>query len=252
MKIINLYENLLLEHAITSCERTFGKELFGQELGGSEKDTKTEKDYANAIHNFTKHEFGRNINPELLKALDNLKKCSSSYPEVLIPESTVVYRSVNTTLSTFINLKQPFITKTPFNYQYKANAPIQSWTTDESVASLFGYTDSSVTSLADEYFDEGYNKSVEMSNKFMEMVKVQHSNLKLALTLEYHTNSSEFLFKSKYFKLLSSQQHEDEVLRISNKPIQVLAQFNPNTDDEDFLSIKSMNFLSLLSRYVSQ
>ena len=72
-----------------------------------------------------------------------------------------------------------------------------------------------------------------------------NEDLRMAFVLEYTTNPKEFIFKSKYFRILSAAHHEDELIRIDNKPIQVNAKFN---DHEDvFLSGKGL----LLMKYIN-
>ena len=64
--------------------------------------------------------------------------------------------------------------------------------------------------------------------------------------LKYTTNPKEFIFKAKYFRMLSTSHHEDEVLRIDNKPVQTSIKFNSHEDV--FLSTKGF----MLIKYVNQ
>ena len=75
-------------------------------------------------------------------------------------------------------------------------------------------------------------------------------DLKMAFVLEYTTNPNEFIFKSEYFRILSKAYHEDELIRITNKPINVMAKFN---DHEDvFFTLKSYQLIKLINKAISE
>lgn len=75
-------------------------------------------------------------------------------------------------------------------------------------------------------------------------------DLRIAFVLEYMTNSDEFIFKSKYFRMLSMAHHEDELIRIDNKAINVLAKFN---DHEDvFLTGKGLMLMKYINKAISE
>jgi hypothetical protein len=73
-----------------------------------------------------------------------------------------------------------------------------------------------------------------------------HEDLRIPFIIEYATNPKEFIFKAKYFRMLSTSHHEDEVLRIDNKPVQTTIKFNSHEDV--FLSTKGF----MLIKYVNQ
>jgi hypothetical protein len=250
MKLIKLYESLLNEAAVTSCVAKFGYELFGQELGGREKDTPTETNYIDLINKFTRVEFGRKINPGFVTAIDNLKRCTSEYPDVLIPEKEKVYRGIMIPLRYFINTKSQILIDKPISYIYKASNMVQSWSTSKESASLFGFADS-IFELYNEYIENGYNKSKSATYQFFEDIKTKHSDIKIPFILQYSTNKSEFLFKSKFLSILSFQVAENEVLRVDNKPIETLAYFNSNTEDFDYLPLEATQMLSDFSNYIT-
>lgn len=246
MEIIKLYETLIIETQVDSCVKTFGNQLFGQELGGTEKDTKTEKNYADLISRFSSEEYGRNMNPNFVKAINSLKGCVGQYKDVLLPENNLIYRGLTLPLSYFLEKRQPIITNEPFPYTYKATSAIQSWSVNPDIAALFGNNDE-INALGEQFAEGGYNTSMEKAKEFIEYVKIKHPNLKIAMILQYKTNKSDFLFKSKYFKILSNNTHEDEVLRISNKPITVNAKFNYHEDV--FITYNGMMVLKLISKF---
>src|ERR1700719_2699149 len=107
MKIYKLYESLIIEASAEACVKKLGYELFGHELGGKEKNTGLENQYIRAISDFTDNQYGEETTPEFIKAMDTLKGCMKEYPEVLIPESTDVYRGIVIPVKYFIDKKQP-------------------------------------------------------------------------------------------------------------------------------------------------
>ena len=94
MKIYEAYKTLLIEAEIESCVKKFGHELFGHELGGKEPNTGIENTYVRDIENFTDNKYGEEIDSSFVKALKTLKTCMGQYPEVLVPDTTSVYRGV--------------------------------------------------------------------------------------------------------------------------------------------------------------
>jgi hypothetical protein len=75
-------------------------------------------------------------------------------------------------------------------------------------------------------------------------------DLRMAFVLEYTTNPNEFIFKSKYFKRLSKAYHEDELIRVDNSPINVIANFNNHEDV--FISSKGVQLIKLINLAISE
>lgn len=246
MEILKIYNNLITETAAQSCVRSFGKELFAQPLGGNEPNTTLEDDYLNIISDFTDASYGDSIKPEFLAAIKNLKGCMKSYPEVLVPETTKVYRGLTLPVSEFINSKHIIDTKQLFDYTYKTPYLIQSWSTSFDIASSFGNNEV-LNEIADQLDLSNYNTP---QNRQELLKLVTKEGLTIAFVLEYTSNSSEFLFKSKYFKKISANEHEEEILRIGNKPIVVKAKFN---DHEDvFLSMNGLRLIKLINLAIGE
>jgi hypothetical protein len=246
MKILELYKNLITETEITSCVKNFGYELFGHELGGHEKNTGLENSYIRDINDFTDNMYGEEINPDLVKAFKTLKSCMKQYPEVLIPEKTKAYRGVTIPVKYFIENKNPIDTVKPFNYVYKASSQIQSWSPDFDIASTFGNQDS-LNNFSESFNISNYQTKEARQELLQSLVS---EKIRLAVVLEYVTNSNEFLFKSKYFRMLSRNSHEDEIIRIDNKPISVLAKFN---DHEDvFLTMNSLKLIKVINYSIQE
>lgn len=241
MKILKLYNDLLTETKIESCVNNFGYELFGNQLGGKETNTDLENSYIKTISDFTDTKYGEQITPEFIKTVNKLKTCINQYPEVLIPEKTKVYRGLNIALSDIIKQNQIINLKNTIPYIYKSKYKIESWTTNYDIAATFGNHDKLNEIAKDINFND-----YKSSEKRQELLKqLLSSNLKIAFILSYDSNQEEFMFKSKYFKKLSMANHEDEIIRFSNKPIKVEAKFN---DHEDvFLTYNGM----LLIKYIN-
>lgn len=246
MKIYKIYESIITEAEITSCVKKFGYELFGHELGGKEKNTGIENNYVRDISDFTDNKYGEEITPEFINALTTLKGCVKQYPEVLIPEKTNVFRGITIPVKYFINKNQPINLTGPNPYVYKASNKIQSWSNSFDAASTFGNHDTLNEISKNINFSE---YSTPESRKQLLNLMISE-DLRIAFVLEYMTNSNEFIFKSKYFRILSGAHHEDELIRIDNKPIQVTAKFN---DHEDvFLSGKALSLIKYINQGIKE
>lgn len=246
MKIHKLYESVLTENEMTSCVKKFGYELFGHELGGKEANTGMENQYVRDIADFTDNKYGEEITPEFVSALKILKGCMTQYPEVLIPEKTKVYRGITIPLKYFVNKKQVINLSAPNPYVYKASSKIQSWSNNFDAASIFGNHDT-LNEVASNIDFKELNTPEERRDMLTEMVD---EDLRIAFVLEYMTNSDEFIFKSKYFRMLSAAHHEDELIRIDNKAINVLAKFNEHEDV--FLTLKGLTLMKYINKAISE
>lgn len=132
------------------------------------------------------------------------------------------------------------------DYVYKANSKIQSWSTDYTTASTFGNHDmlNEVSKSLD------FNELNSSENRYDLLMDLINDDLRIAFVLEYVTNPNEFIFKSKYFRMLSMVNHEDELIRIDNKPINVIAKFNNN--ENFFISQKSINLLYKINLAITE
>lgn len=246
MKIVKLYESLLYEAEIEACVKKFGHELFGQELGGKERNTGIENTYLDHIQDFTDNKYGEETDPQFIQAIKTLKGCTKQYPEVLIPEKTKVYRGLVLPVKYFIDHKQQISLTQPNPYVYKAENTIQSWSNSFDAASLFGNHDTLNEIASDLDFNE--YKTPEARRKLLsDMIS---KDLRVAFVLEYTTNPQEFIFKSKYFRMLSAVHHENELIRVDNKPINVLAKFNDSPDV--FLSMGGLKLMKYINLAISE
>jgi GNAT superfamily N-acetyltransferase len=209
-----------------SCLDKFGKELFGDQFGGHEKNTRLEDEYVKLINQFGDNEFGVGINSKLVDAIYNLKKCASQYPEVLIPDAEIVYRGSYLPLSFFIKngLK---ISQEGIDYTYTPRTPIQSWTSDEKIAEQFtGVVDINFGKLSKEFIKH-HLKGLKAEDNFFLNILPKKEYASTPIPVVYVTKSNEdFIFKHKYFNILTGE-NEDEVIRVSSNPIEVKLKVNP-------------------------
>ena len=246
LKIVKIYESVINEAEIQACVKKFGHELFGQELGGTERDTPTEHNYLRHIEDFTDNKYGEETDPQFMSALKTLQGCMKQYPEILTPEKTKVYRGLTIPVKYFIDHKEPISLTNPNPYVYKARNKIQSWSRSFDAASIFGNHE--IVNEVAAKIDFSSLNSTDARRKLLS--DVIHEDLRMAFVLEYTTNPKEFIFKSKYFRMLSQAHHEDELIRIDNKPINVLAKFNDHADV--FLSLAGMKLIKYINMAISE
>jgi len=241
MGLYKIYESLLIESGVEGCFKLFGAELFGDELGGKEKNTPTENRYSDEITDFTDNMYGEELKPEFIKMIKTLKGCVSKYPEVLIPEETRIFRGTMIPLKYFVNNKEIIDIDKGNKYKYKANSKVQSWTENHVIANEFG-DNSQLNTYANEININVYNSPEKRQELLNDLLS---NNLYLAFRLAYHTNRNDFLFKSKYLNRLSYNGDEDEVIRINNGLIAVDAYLKIN--GAKGINEESHNLLKLIN-----
>jgi len=233
MKLVKLYESVLREGAAESCVAEFGKVLFGDQLGGNEKNTNIEDKHLKAVYNFTDFDFGENMKPEIQQAISDLQSCMTTYPEILKPKTEKVFRGTSAPIMEFIkNHKLPTYNETaPFIY--KAKSPIQSWSEYESIAEGFGEADN---------FNDFSSEIDDFNDLKLETIIPKLRNQKIPVILIYKATPKDFLFKGEYLNQLSEFGTEHEVIRVDNNPIEVEAYLN-----EKWLSYSSRRLLKLIN-----
>lgn len=246
MKIYKLYESLINETEIQACVAKFGNELFGSQLGGSEKNTELEDDYLSKIVDFTDVSYGYDIDQSFVNALKTLKGCMLQYPEVLTPENTYVYRGITIPIKYFIDNKQQVIVDGQNPYVYKAKNKVQSWSVSYESASMFGGQEI-LNEVARKIDFDSLNTPEGRRELLKELIA---EDLRIGVVIQYKTNQDEFIFKSKYFKKLSSAEHEDELIRFDNKPISVIAWFNE--EGETRMSSDGSMLIDYLNQAISE
>lgn len=217
--LYKIYHNQLLEGSTERCFTMFGNELFGDELGGNEKNTSTEDKYVDAIVDFTDNMYGEEITSDFIKQINNLKNCMSKYPEVLMPEKTTVYRGTMIPLKYFASTGKVIDFDKGNLYEYKAYSKIQSWTTNHSIANEFS-SNLHLNRYASEIYLGEFNTPERRLELLNDLLK---DNTNISFNLHHNVNKDDFLFKSKYLNRLSYNGDEDETLRINNKSIIVRA-----------------------------
>lgn len=246
MKIFEVYRGIVNEREIEACVKNFGEELFSPQLGGDEPNTRLEDRYLELIHRFTDNEYGEETNPDFVKALNNLKRCTDQYPEVLTPQDTTVYRGVTLPITYFINNRLPISMDKEYPYIYKASSPLQSWSTSAKASESFG-SNEIVNEIASNISFDEYT-TPESRRELLNLVIDEE--MRMAFILSYVANENQFIFNSEYFKVISSMFVEEEVIRMTNKPIEVKAKFN--NSKEARLSFEGLRLIRLVSEAISE
>lgn len=237
MKIFSLYEHVIKEEATTkgveSCVAEFGHELFGDELGGSEKNTPIENSLVDMIRTFTDNQYGEETSPELISGVKKLKICTSTYPDVLLPDNAVAYRGTTIPLKYLYKNYKQLNEHGSFSYIYKAKSPIQSWTESKEVGEKYAnkvIDDTTIDTILEAIVFETYqNMNDEEKIKWLKR-QLDYFNFlpyNIGALIEHLATPDSFLFKAKYFNKISEYEEEHEILRISNAPLQCVANVHP-------------------------
>lgn len=231
MKLVKIYEAVLREGEAQSCIANFGKELFDPQLdvngepSNVEPNTDIEKNYLELIINFTNIEHGVMLNKNFINAIDNLKKCATTYPEVLQPLG-VAYRGIRLSLKELLHqyddIADDLSSGGEFTLNYKSKTLIQSWSSDEDIADGFAKNSWDLLKAIRTY-REVKDDDVKLG-EFIHNISPNLDNILCPITIELQTTKDDFLFKSKYFSELSLYRSENELLRITNKPTIVKAK----------------------------
>lgn len=172
------------------CIKKFGNYLFGEFKDFYKKEMEIDTDDERAIFRelwkFARGDFERGkVTKKFIKAIKELQKCASQYPQILQPPPRKLYRGTAINIDEFKNnyVKPKKIKNNVVNnYSYSPRSEVQSWTTDRYIAEKF--------------LNEWHDPS--------------EGTLGCILTVDKPDNS--FLFNPDFMNLLYS--NEDEVLRI--------------------------------------
>jgi len=235
MKLARIYERVLREGEAQSCIAKFGNVLFGDQLGGKEKNTNIEDKYLGNLHSFTDDEFGEDITPEIKKAIVGLANCVNTYPDVLRPNSGNVFRGASSPLINFIKRgKLPTYNETA-ELTYKGRGYIQSWTEVESAAEIFG------DAFELDRITMEYDFSDSTLNEIIDII----GNVRIPIILVSHTDKGNFIFKGDVLDDLSEFSTEYEVIRIGNEPMECKAYLN-----DKYLSKDSRELLRIIQNHL--
>lgn len=213
---MKLYKKLI-EDLPKQFEPEYGKHLFGDFRKLNEPDTEKEKKYFEIIKKWLKgnYESGKlNLSTIELQAFKDLMKLKKYEPEILKPETNILYRGVKKYSRYFDDFKlkkEDFeliqingrgFYKCKKQINYKPNSEIQSWTTNFNMA--WGFAIKNV-------FDYG---------KIAVIYKCKFPENSILF-------NSEFL--NKVFKYELQGREENEVIHIGNKPLKCELMIWENT-----------------------
>jgi hypothetical protein len=218
--------------------------LFGDQLGGSENNTRIEDRFADIISDFTDKSYGEEITDKFVSVVDKLYGCMGVYPDVLIPDDVTTFRGTTIPASYFIDNRILIPTKgNSIKYVYKASSPIQSWTTSHNTALQFGTHD-----VANELSDILNDHDGDVTELLLR--DIWDSDLRIPFTLEYQTNPHEYMFKGEVFNQLSEHSAEHEILRVDNRPIEVIGSLN--TANHSGYSRYTVRLYEFINRFISR
>ena len=232
----------------------------------AEENNEIENLIIKSIGDFTNMDYGKRLSPELVNKLKELSKCISVYPSVLKPSDNPIYRGTGISLRELLKYDISDDLTIP-KYIYKPNSPISSWSTNSKISSFFSNNnnnknlDDFITNLIFEnqsgakFADLGQYDAEELKNilnKIFDKDGVNRTgktriasgrkiiegnggkitwsdflNMKIGVIMKCEKPDNTFLFNSEKFKKLSSMPGEDELLKITNDPIQAEAILIP-------------------------
>lgn len=243
MKLVKLYESVIKEGQVESCISQFGMELFSPEFGGDEPNTKLENDYIELIHKFSGKAQGNQINTNMYNMANKLKTCVSYYPDILQSKGYAfrgIKISIVDLLKSFPEIKERIRMGQPFQMVYNAKTPIQSWSNDEDSANDdFGYRGTDIALVLDKFDIARKSGTI---NEFIQHIIHHNLDTDIPLIMKYRIQGNDFIFKGEYFNYLSNND-DNEILRIDNRPIEVLAKVSPME-----FSTKLFDLLEMLSK----
>jgi hypothetical protein len=236
MKIFNLYEHIVEEEVVTqkaeSCISNFGHELFGDELGGKEKNTRIENNMVDLLKDFTDNQYGEETNSKLKSGLKVLKSCMSTYPEVLMPDNSVAYRGESIPFKYLFQNYKDINDNGSFTYLYKAKSLVQSWTESYKVGSnyVLNQINAKLEKILNTITNPDYDTLSDVEKIKWLSREIDYTNFltyNIGVLLSHMAAPDSFLFKGKYFNKLSTFDDEFEILRVSKEPIRCVGSINP-------------------------
>ena len=186
--------------AKAQAKKDFEDVLFGELKDDPERDTNIEGEIFDTIYDFIEDPT-KNNKEQALRSLTYLSKFKDIFPDDLVPDTKEVYRGTimrpRTIIKNFLSTK--YVNRDSnnyfeFPYVYEAKSPIQSWSTKYSTSS-------------------GFSKITPLEIPVVIIAKVDDS----------------FIMNSNVTNLISDLLHssiEDEIIRISNSPLNCIVSFN--------------------------
>ena len=254
------------------CIAKYGKSLFGKKISWfswlpwAEENNEIENLIIKSINDFTNMDHGKRLSPELVNKLKELSKCISVYPSVLKPSENPIYRGTGISLGELLKYDISDGLTIP-KYIYKPNSPISSWSTNSKISSFFSNNNNSLddfitnlifknqSEMTESECMDWVNKSPEELKNILSTIfdkdgvnqtgknggKITWSdflNMKIGVIMKSEKPDNTFLFNSENFKKLSSMPGEDELLKITNDPIQAEVMLNAEIPKDGDLRLK--------------
>ncbi len=217
MKLVKLYESVIIEGKAQSCLVKFGKELFD-----SKSSMENDIDYLKLINDVNGSNNVKMIRPKFIDAIRTLKGCISNYPEVLQPDG-VAYRGVNIPLSELLGQYEDISNDLDeggiFDFIYTSPSIIQNWSSDKDTAENF----TKISPFLLQYINQ-YNKVSKNPNELRDYIielSKNINNISVPIVITLNTNSDDFLLKGKYFTFLSEHEDGEVLIRVNNQPTKV-------------------------------
>ena len=247
-------------------------------LPWAEENNEIENLIIKSINDFTNMDFGKRLSPELVNKLKELSKCISVYPSVLKPSESSIYRGTGISLGELLKYdisdgltipKYIYKPNSPIS-SWSTNSKISGWfsnnnkSLDEFISGLIFKNQSEMTkaecmdwvnkspeelkNILNTIFDkDGVNQTgktrISSGRKISEGNggKITWSDflkMKIGVIMKCEKPDNTFLFNSENFKKLSSMPGVDELLKITNDPIQAEVMLNAEIPKDGDLRLK--------------
>ena len=232
-------------------------------LPWTEENTEIENLIIKSIIDFTGHGHGKRLSPELVNKLKELSKCISVYPSVLKPSENPIYRGTGISLRELLKYdisddltipKYIYKPNSPIS-SWSTNSKISSFfsnnnnSLDDFITNLIFKNQSEMTesecmdwvnkspeelkNILSTIFDkDGVNQTgktrISSGREITEgnggkITWSDFLNMKIGVIIKCEKPDNTFLFNTDKFNKLSSVRGEDELLKITNDPIQAEA-----------------------------
>ena len=229
-------------------------------LPWTEENNEIENLIIKSITDFTNMDHGKRLSPELVNKLKELSKCISVYPSVLKPSENPIYRGTGISLRELLKYdisddltipKYIYKPNSPIS-SWSKNSKIsglfssnnkslddfitdlifenQSKMTDAECMDWVNKSPEELKNILNTIFDkDGVNRTgktrISSGRKIREgnggkITWSDFLNMKIGVIMKCEKPDNTFLFNSEKFKKLSSVSGEDELLKITNDPIQ--------------------------------
>ena len=236
-------------------------------LPWTEENNEIENLIIKSITDFTNMDHGKRLSPELVNKLKELSKCISVYPSVLKPSENPIYRGTGISLRELLKYdisddltipKYIYKPNSPIS-SWSKNSKIsglfssnnkslddfitdlifenQSKMTDAECMDWVNKSPEELKNILNTIFDkDGVNRTgktrISSGRKIREgnggkITWSDFLNMKIGVIMKCEKPDNTFLFNSEKFKKLSSVSGEDELLKITNDPIQAEAILMP-------------------------